>query len=71
MLLILYFTSWYIFQRKSKEWEFSLVLLFFFKWALKQLGVFLVGSNCINTEDNYRCLIEFMKKISEFPCLIL
>jgi len=31
----------------------------------KKTGVFLVGSNCINTEDNDGRLIEFLSQISK------
>jgi len=40
VLLILYFTSQYIFQRKSKEWDFSWVLLYFLSGLLKKTDVF-------------------------------
>jgi len=32
---------------------------------LKKTGVFLVGSNYINPEDNYGCLIDFLSQISK------
>jgi len=36
----------------------------FFKWALNRC-VFLVGSNHINTEDNYGHLVDFLSQISK------
>jgi len=44
---------------QSKKWDFWLVLLFFFS------GVLLVGSNYINPENNYGCLIDFLSQISK------
>ena len=40
VLLILLFTSWYIFQRKSKAWNFWWVLLIFLSGLLKKNGWF-------------------------------
>jgi len=39
--------------------------LFFLSRLLKKTGVFLVGSNHFNTEDNYGRLIEFLSQISK------
>jgi len=36
---------------------------------LKKTGVFLVGSNYINTEDNYGHLTEFLRQISKLSRL--
>jgi len=45
---------------------FLLGFIVFFKWASqKKLVVFLVGSNYINTEDNYGRLTEFLSQISK------
>jgi len=64
VLLILFSTSYYIFQRKSKEWESGTFFRFycvFFMWAFKNNGLFvLVQSNYFNTEDNYERLIDFL-----------
>jgi len=46
-------------------------LIVLFKWALKKRVMFLVGSNYINTEDNYGCLIEFLSQISTFLILLI
>jgi len=37
----------------------------FLNGLFKETGVFLVGSNYINTEDNYGRLIEFLSQISK------
>jgi len=71
LLLILSFTSYHIFQRKSKEWDFWWVSCFFLNGLFQKLVAFLVGSNNINTEDNYGRLIEFLSQISKLSYLIL
>jgi len=53
-----------MFQRKSTEWDFWRVLLFF-KWPLKKKRFFLVRSKYMNTEDNYARLIDFLSQISK------
>jgi len=37
----------------------------------KKIGVFVVGSNYINTDDNYGCLLEFLSQTSKLSYLIL
>jgi len=44
---------------KGKEWDFWWVLLYFFR------VFFLVGSDYINPENNYGCLIDFRSQISK------
>jgi len=53
-------------QKRSSAATVGFIVLF--KWALKTLVMFLVGSNYINTEHNYGRLIEFLSQIS--TCLI-
>jgi len=54
---------------------FLVGFIVFFKWATlkKNECVFLVGSNYINTEDNYGRLIDFLSQFKNCPistCLI-
>jgi len=66
VLLILLFTSYYVFQWKRKEWDCWWVLLLVFKWTFqKNQGVFMVGSNYINPKDTYGRLIDFVSQISK------
>jgi len=62
LLILLYFIA-----HSSKEKQRAGVLLGFsvFSWAFLKKLVFFIGSNYINTEDNYGRLIEFLSQISK------
>ena len=61
MLLILLYSTFF----KGRVKIAILVCFTAFCELSKKRVIFLVGSNYINTEDNYGCLIEFLSKISK------
>jgi len=68
---LFYFLLHSIFSKENNRVGFLLGFIVFKAAFWKKTGIFLVGSNYINPEDNYGCLIDFLSQISKLPCFSL